>query len=266
MVDPAEEVDLAIGAKAREITGAVHRGARNERVGHEALGGEIWPAVVSESEAPASDTQLAGDADRHRLQLIVHDVARHVGDAAADRWRRGAGCGCHLGARGDHCVLGRAVVIHQPVRQSRWWRSVQLVAAGQHGSQTHRARVGLCEHCLGEWRGEERNVDLRIRQPAQQQPSGAISALMGGAARFVFRRPLRGDIYSASLAPVGERSVVGFAAAWVLINIALAFGGAAFAGEGVQIAWEAHLGGFFFGLFAYPLFDQAARSGRAAVR
>lgn len=93
--------------------------------------------------------------------------------------------------------------------------------------------------------------------------SGAVSGLMGAAARFIFRRPLMGSVYDVPLASTRERSVVGFTVAWVLINFVFAFSGSLFAGEGVKIAWEAHLGGYFFGLYAYPFFDNAAR-GRPA--
>ncbi|GAB4521977.1 MAG: rhomboid family intramembrane serine protease [Parvularculaceae bacterium] len=94
--------------------------------------------------------------------------------------------------------------------------------------------------------------------------SGAVSGLMGGAARFVFRRPLIGSVYDAPLAPTGERTVVSFTLAWLLINLVFAFSGPIFGGEGVAVAWEAHLGGYFFGLFAYPVFDRAARGAAAS--
>ena len=90
--------------------------------------------------------------------------------------------------------------------------------------------------------------------------SGAISALMGGAARFIFRRPLIGSVYDAPLASPWERSALGFTFAWLLVNFIFALSGSLFAGEGVSVAWEAHLGGYFFGLFAYPFFDRIARA------
>ncbi len=41
MVDAAEELELAVGAAAHEVAGAVHpRAGRAERVGDEALGGQ----------------------------------------------------------------------------------------------------------------------------------------------------------------------------------------------------------------------------------
>ena len=33
-------------------------------------------------------------------------------------------------------------------------------------------------------------------------------------------------------------------------------------GRGANIAWEAHLGGYFFGLLAYPFFERAAQGFR----
>ncbi|MBI1239916.1 MAG: rhomboid family intramembrane serine protease [Alphaproteobacteria bacterium] len=85
--------------------------------------------------------------------------------------------------------------------------------------------------------------------------SGGISALMGGAIRFALRPRLWPE-YEPPLMPLTHRRVVTFTLAWVGVN--LLFGYAAInpdqAAEG--IAWEAHLGGYFFGLLLFPLFDR----------
>jgi membrane associated rhomboid family serine protease len=97
--------------------------------------------------------------------------------------------------------------------------------------------------------------------------SAAISAHMAGACRFVFATggPLRGlqgagaDIYRRPAAPLSvlfsDSRVIGFLAIWFGINFV--FG--AFAQESGlasgAVAWEAHIGGFIVGLFAFPLFD-----------
>ncbi len=95
--------------------------------------------------------------------------------------------------------------------------------------------------------------------------SGAISGLMGGAARFIFTQQpalhgLAGMIGRPSmvpppLAPLLDRRVLGFVAVWTGINLVFGAMGQFFVGEGQAIAWEAHLGGFLAGLVLMPLFD-----------
>lgn len=88
--------------------------------------------------------------------------------------------------------------------------------------------------------------------------SGAISGLMGGAARLMFVRGItlhpNGTAYP-SVAPLTDPQVLGFAAIWTLINILFGVsGGFGMAGQDVLIAWQAHLGGFFMGLLLVPAF------------
>ncbi|MCP4314821.1 MAG: rhomboid family intramembrane serine protease [Hyphomicrobiales bacterium] len=93
--------------------------------------------------------------------------------------------------------------------------------------------------------------------------SGVVSALMGAAARFAFPLNMRFDRLRAHLLPLQSlqqammnRTVITYVAIWFAINAIAAFGFAAGAEEGAQIAWEAHIGGFLFGFFLFPLFDQ----------
>ena len=71
VVDAAEELELAVGPPAGEVAGAVEPRARlaAERVGDEALGGQVGPVEVAARHAGAADVELAGDADRHRLEV-----------------------------------------------------------------------------------------------------------------------------------------------------------------------------------------------------
>ncbi|MEM6615627.1 MAG: rhomboid family intramembrane serine protease [Pseudomonadota bacterium] len=97
--------------------------------------------------------------------------------------------------------------------------------------------------------------------------SAVVSAYMAAALRFAFQdgAPLgygaRKDA-SAYRMPANSlteafsnRTVLGFIAVYLAIN--LLFGVGAFEGAGGQgrVAWEAHLGGFAAGLFLFPLFD-----------
>jgi membrane associated rhomboid family serine protease len=91
--------------------------------------------------------------------------------------------------------------------------------------------------------------------------SGAISGMMGAAARYGFAIDRSGGrgVFGGPILPVavalGLRSVVVFLVTWFAINLAtglVGFGG----GIDADIAWEAHIGGFVVGFFGIGLFDR----------
>jgi membrane associated rhomboid family serine protease len=82
--------------------------------------------------------------------------------------------------------------------------------------------------------------------------SGAISGLMGGAARLIERRGRLSGPFS--------RGALRFVIPWVVLNLLIALAGAAL-GPAVPIAWEAHLGGLAAGLLLLGVF--APRPGPA---
>ncbi len=91
--------------------------------------------------------------------------------------------------------------------------------------------------------------------------SGAISGMMGAAARYGFRRIGEGrrSEFAGPVLPIGvtlsSRTVLTFVGFWFIINLATGLystGGADLSG----IAWEAHIGGFVVGFLAIPLFDR----------
>lgn len=97
--------------------------------------------------------------------------------------------------------------------------------------------------------------------------SGAIAALMGGVMRFLFTALDRRQGYLLREAPerialmplattLTDRRVIAASALFVGINL-LALVGFGLMGSAGAIAWEAHLGGYAFGLLAFGLFDAA---------
>ncbi|MCX2697654.1 MULTISPECIES: rhomboid family intramembrane serine protease [Ochrobactrum] len=91
--------------------------------------------------------------------------------------------------------------------------------------------------------------------------SGAISGMMGAAARYGFRRVGHGrrSEFAGPVLPVGLtltlKPVLVFVGFWFLINLATGLystGGAGLSG----IAWEAHIGGFIAGFFGIALLDK----------
>jgi membrane associated rhomboid family serine protease len=53
--------------------------------------------------------------------------------------------------------------------------------------------------------------------------------------------------------------VLGFLAIWFGVNIIFGIGSIAIGVDGVSVAWQAHIGGFFAGLLLFALFDPVPR-------
>jgi membrane associated rhomboid family serine protease len=95
--------------------------------------------------------------------------------------------------------------------------------------------------------------------------SGAISGLMGAAFRFMFRALSDGDADGLSgngrqapleslASTLTNRRILIAVAGWTLLNVVFAW--AAGYMDAVNIAWEAHLGGFYMGILTFGLFDR----------
>lgn len=85
--------------------------------------------------------------------------------------------------------------------------------------------------------------------------SGGVTGLLGGLVRFAFQNPARGSAPRHRV-PLLDRSVIAWSSAVILINASVAFVGPGFGAGEADVAWEAHIGGYFFGLLAFPLFDR----------
>lgn len=104
--------------------------------------------------------------------------------------------------------------------------------------------------------------------PLTQSPlvgaSGAISGMMGAAARFGFSidRSSGKPAFAGAPLPMGavfrSRGVITFLAVWMVINLVTGLIGFV-PGNEDQIAWEAHVGGFLAGFFGLRLFDRRPR-------
>jgi len=95
--------------------------------------------------------------------------------------------------------------------------------------------------------------------------SAAISAHMAGASRFVFSAggPLGGaadaSAYRMPAEPLRyvmrDRRVLAFLGAWFGLNLLFGLWGEGSGLASGPVAWEAHIGGFLFGLLLFPFFD-----------
>ncbi|MFT3730876.1 MAG: rhomboid family intramembrane serine protease [Hyphomicrobium sp.] len=97
--------------------------------------------------------------------------------------------------------------------------------------------------------------------------SGAVSAMMGGVMRFLFNAIDRGEGYLLRNQPsaIPAVSIVGAfrdsrivlaSIVFLAINLLAIVGFGKF-GETGTIAWEAHIGGYLFGLLAFGAFDRS---------
>ncbi|MGE0182385.1 MAG: rhomboid family intramembrane serine protease [Parvularculaceae bacterium] len=85
--------------------------------------------------------------------------------------------------------------------------------------------------------------------------SGGITGLLGGLVRFAFHRPFTKRASPKGVLPLTDKSVLTWSAVVIAMNASIAvFGPGVGAGE-AEIAWQAHVGGYLFGLIAFPLFD-----------
>lgn len=100
--------------------------------------------------------------------------------------------------------------------------------------------------------------------------SGAISAMMGGVMRFLFPAIDRGEGHLLRERPsaipaltlsraLQDKRILLVSAAFLAINLLAIIGFGKF-GEAGDVAWEAHVGGYLFGLFAVGAFERAAQN------
>ena len=88
--------------------------------------------------------------------------------------------------------------------------------------------------------------------------SGAVSGLMGGAMRFALRRFAPYGVTEGPLASPFSLPIMVVSATFLATNLATAAGlPMPFMPPG-DVGWHAHLGGYVFGLLAFPYFDRLA--------
>lgn len=98
--------------------------------------------------------------------------------------------------------------------------------------------------------------------------SGGVAGLTGAAVRFMFQPVIIGiDRQTGERVLLGRRLATiaevwsnptarNFSLIWIVLNAAVPLV-PLLIGQGVAIAWQAHLGGFFAGFFLVPLFERS---------
>lgn len=96
--------------------------------------------------------------------------------------------------------------------------------------------------------------------------SGGIAGLTGAAMRFIFQPVVMGiDAETGEPVPLGRKMATipeimrtpaarNFSIIWIVLNCLVPLAPMVL-GQSVEIAWQAHLGGFFTGLLLVPFFD-----------
>lgn len=90
--------------------------------------------------------------------------------------------------------------------------------------------------------------------------SGGVMGLLGGLVRVALARHSMFGPSDARLAPLFSSGVVVWTAVVVGMNVVIGVFGAPFSGG--NVAWDAHIGGYLFGLVTFPLFDRIAQAAR----
>src|SRR5262249_39680463 len=108
---------------ANEVAGPVEP---PERRLHEAFGVEVRTAEVAAREAVAADEELAGDADRQGLRVLVEDVNTRVGDGATDGDPEGSPRRLDPVAAREGRPLGGPVAVDEPHARERGERPLHV--------------------------------------------------------------------------------------------------------------------------------------------
>ena len=110
MIPPAEELEVAVREKARQVAGLIQTrfGPFTEGIGNELFRGQFRAIQITAGQSVAAEAQLTRHSDRRGLQVAVQNVNLRVGDRPADG--RGS-VGTSQGKRRVSGVLGRAIKV-----------------------------------------------------------------------------------------------------------------------------------------------------------
>lgn len=86
--------------------------------------------------------------------------------------------------------------------------------------------------------------------------SGGVTGFLGALVRFAFAGGQGLPPEERPLAPLFHPSVLTWSVVVILLNASVAIFGPGFGVGDADVAWQAHVGGYLFGLVAFPLFDR----------
>ena len=174
-VPPPVERDRAVGVEAAEVTAGVHPRAKRsrgrivpERVGEEALLGQVGTIQVATGDARAADEHLAHHPRGNRAPRFVEDVDGGVADGPADRREALSSLGHHAGRRA-HGGLGRAVRVRQREREAGGREDVEAIPRHVHHAERSALGPRPRQRGLGQRGGEEAQRDAAGGDPVGQR-------------------------------------------------------------------------------------------------
>ena len=226
IVAPPEELDRAVRAPPRQVARRIEPLARLEREGmrHELRCRQVGAVQVAARQVRAGDIELAGHADRRRVQPGIEDVDAAVGDRTADRRPRRPRRRIAIERQRGHDVrFGRPVVVVQTApaqtleKLDDRLRDDELFA-GRHqvAERAERTRIALPR--FGPLVQHDDRKDRGLDRPAFEirDELGRIAApVLGDHRQIAARRPRGEHLVEARVeaerrelqhaAPFGER-------------------------------------------------------------
>lgn len=199
-------------------------------------------------------------------------VAPESSILAVERWAALYPEGFLLGPQQGAVVWAAPLVAHQFVHaslthlgfNSLWLLAFGAPVARRVGEGTGGALRFLAFYLAS---GVAGGLAFAVTNPASDAllvgASGAVSGLLGALVRFGFSPRQILSPGESRLTPLFHPRVLSASVVIVIINLASGFLGDAVGAGEARIAWEAHLGGYFFGLVAFPLFERRSRIGRS---
>ncbi|MEZ5921346.1 MAG: rhomboid family intramembrane serine protease [Parvularculaceae bacterium] len=90
--------------------------------------------------------------------------------------------------------------------------------------------------------------------------SGGVTGLLGAMVRFAFRQPGRFPAGDFSRLRLTDPTVVSWSLVVILLNVSVLVLGPGMGLGDERVAWQAHIGGYLFGLIFFPFFDRPGRA------
>src|SRR6266851_191706 len=155
VVQPSQELELAIGQVACQVPGLVESGPwlRAPGMWQEALRCQLRAPQVAGGHAPASDVQFPWAARGHRPQVLIQQIDLGIGNGPANRGRplglRARGERRHQSGGGDHGSFGRAIVVDQRKGQPGGGIVLQGIRPGEQEADAD--PVGQQKVAAGHW-------------------------------------------------------------------------------------------------------------------
>ena len=173
-VIPAQILDLTIGPPPAKVPRAVHPRSRliTERIVGEPLRCQFLPVQIATGHTSATNPDLSGHTQRHRLSVLVQNVDPRIGHWRSDRHpltRRCHPVRCHVVHRRAHRPFGRPVGVDEVRPVPPLLRQLRRACLSHHHQRLQALQpIGLAQCTQRRWR--QRHVgDAPLLQQCPQR-------------------------------------------------------------------------------------------------